>query len=377
MRRIPVIVLTMLVLAASLRGQPKIDNPKRPLAKNAGRLVYLDEVLRIRDDGKTAIFGNAQKLTLGRDGSLLFLDYAGGGRLYRYGPDGELIFKALQKGQGPGECQHPIDFFFAGDVVRVISWIPPKVLDLDFNNGRCLREIKVEEDSHGLWFLGVADGKIYGIRDELFSSAAFGNAGVFPIPNSVYEISPDFKTWRKLYEFPVRMVTGKGRAARLDMIDASLRGSTLYILHTAEYRVVQFDLRTGRVERIITRAYDRVRSALAKGDVQDPEERGLDIPSDRYMFDVFEIHAIGENLWVLTSTRKPDGDDQQVDVFDAAGRYVDSFLLRFPAGGRNHIRARRKALITDDGYFFIPEEEEDGLVSIGKYRIRDPAGERK
>jgi hypothetical protein len=28
--------------------------------------------------------------------------------------------------------------------------------------------------------------------------------------------------------------------------------------------------------------------------------------------------------------------------------------------------------MTDDGLFVIPEQEEDGLVTIGKYRIADP-----
>jgi hypothetical protein len=74
---------------------------------------------------------------------------------------------------------------------------------------------------------------------------------------------------------------------------------------------------------------------------------------------------------------KPDRNDQQVDVFDASGRYIDSFVLHFPSSGRNHVRARRKMLITDDGYLFVPEEEKDGLVTIAKYKMRDPAIERE
>ena len=77
---------------------------------------------------------------------------------------------------------------------------------MDFTaSGRYLGESRVLEDAHGLWFLGAAEGKIYGIRDEAFSSATFLGAGVFSVPNSVYEISLDFKTWKKLFEFPVRM----------------------------------------------------------------------------------------------------------------------------------------------------------------------------
>jgi hypothetical protein len=353
-----------------VHSQTRVDNPKRPLSKNAGRIVDLDEVLRIRDDGKTAIFRTPQQLHTGGDGSLFFMDFAEGNRLYRYSADGRLLFKTLKSGQGPGECNYQSGYFFAGDIIRVAAWIPPKIMDFG-PDGRYMRESKIVEDAHGLWFLAASDGKIYGIRDELFSSAAFSSAGVFSIPNCVYEISPDFRTWKKLFEFPVRMVVQRRRAIRLDMIDAAIRDSVLYILHTAEYKVVKFDLRNTQVEQIITRPYDRVKGEPGTEEDPDPEARGFDAPSDPYTFDITEIHAVGDKLWVLTSVMKPDGNDQQVDVFDAAGRFIDSFFLRFPAGGRNHRTARRKALITDDGYVFLPEQEEDGLVTIGKYKIRE------
>ncbi|MGA2533539.1 MAG: hypothetical protein ABSG19_10940 [Candidatus Aminicenantales bacterium] len=368
------------VLVLVLRGQTQIENPKRLLSKNAGRVIHLDEVLRIRDDGKTAIFRTPQQLHTGKDGSLFFMDFAEGARLYRYGPEGKLLFKILKSGQGPGECNIQSGYFFADDIIRVTAWIPPKIMDFG-PDGRYLRESKIEEDTHGLWFVAAADGKIYGIRDELFSTSAFKSGGVFSIPNSVYEISPDFRTWKKLYEFPVRMAIKRARAIRLDMIDAAIRGSTLYVLHTAEYGVVKFNLRAARVEQLITRVYDRVKGVSAKGADPDPEARGIDTPTDPYIFDINEIHAVGENLWVFTSTMKPDGDDQQVDVFDAAGRFIDNFFLHFPADGRNHRIARRKSLITDDGYIYVPDQEEDGLVTIGKYKIREmvrgPASERR
>lgn len=369
MQRIGISICSILLSLVSFApGQTRVENPKQPLAKNAGRIVDLDEVLRIRDGGKTAIFRTPQRLTLGKDGSLYFLDYAEGARLYRFGPDGKLMFKILKNGQGPAESQYVSHFFFEGDRIRVQAWVPPKIMDFN-HEGRYLREIRVREDTHGLWFLAVAGGKVYGIRDELFSSAAFQGTGTFPIPNSVYEISSDFRTWSKIYEFPVRNVVKRARAIRLDMIDAAVQGSRMYILHTAKYGIVQLDLRTGTAERFITRAYDRVRGTT--GGDPDPEARGFeDVDSDPYVFDINEIHAVGDNLWVFTSTVKPGGNDQQVDVFDAAGRFIDGFFLRFPPGPRNHRGVRRKSLLTDDGFFFVPEQEEDGLVTIGKYKIR-------
>jgi hypothetical protein len=349
-------------------GQTRIDNPSRPLAKNAGRVVKLEEVLRIRDDGATAIFKSPRELALGPDRSLYFIDYAEGPRLYRFSPEGKLISTLLKTGQGPGEAQNPSGFLVMEDRIRVLAWIPPKIIDFGLD-GRYLKESRVAEDTHGLWFLAAAEGKIYGIRDEIFSSTAFKSSGVFSIPNSVYEISPDFRSWKKLYEFPVRMVIKKYNAFRLDPIGAVIHGSTLYILHTAEYRVVAFDLRAGQVKHVITRAYDRVRARAEKSIDPDPETKGIEFPDDPYVWDIDRIHAATGKLLVFTSTIRSGGDDQQVDVFDEAGRFVDSVILRFPAEGRNH-RARWTAL-TDDGFFIIPEQEEDGLITIGKYRIVD------
>jgi len=361
---------TLFVFAFAVlgRAQTRIDNPGRALSKNAGRLVKLEEVMRIRDDGENAIFKGPRYLSLGPDNSLFFIDYAEGARLYRYSPDGKLVYRLLKNGQGPGECQHAMNYLFSGDRIRVLAWIPPKIIDFSLD-GRYLRESRVEEDTHGLWFLGMAEGKIYGIRDEVFSSAAFRSSGVFSIPNGVYEISPDFKSWKKLFEFPVRMVIKRANAFRLDPIDADIQGSTLYILHTAEYRVIEFNLRAGSVKRVIARAYNRVKWSAGKSTDTDPETRGIDFPDDPYVWDIDRIHAAAGKLWVFTSTIKSGGDDQLVDVFDGEGRFVDSVVLRFPAGGRNH-RARWTVL-TDDGFFIIPEQEEDGLVSIGKYRILD------
>jgi len=70
--------------AGAAWAQTRVDNPARPLAKNAGRIVKLEEVVRIRDDGESAVFRSPQDLTLGTDGSLYFLDFAEGDRLYRY-----------------------------------------------------------------------------------------------------------------------------------------------------------------------------------------------------------------------------------------------------------------------------------------------------
>ncbi len=366
------LLIPLLDLPLFPESQAPVENPARALAKNAGRVVRLEEVLRIRDDGENIVFKSPRDFSLGPDGSLFFTDFASGPRLYRFGPGGELVYKLLKTGQGPGECQYPAGFIVTDGRVRVLAWSPPKIMDFDLAGGRYKRESRVEEDAHGVWFLGTAAGKIYGIRDEVFSQATFQSGGQAAIPNGVYEISADFKTWKRIYEFPVRMLVKKGRGAyRLDPIDAAIGGSTLYIVHTAEYAVTAIDLGTGMARREIARAYDRVKAKPGKPEDADPETRGVEFPEDPYVWDIDRIHAAAEKLFVFTSVAKPDGNDQLVDVFNEDGRYIDSFILRYPPGDRNHRSVARWTLLTEDGFFIIPEQDEDGLVSIGKYRIPD------
>jgi 6-bladed beta-propeller len=356
---------------ARAEGQVRVDNPARALANNAGRVIELEEVQRIRDDGESVVFKSPRNFALGPDGSLFFSDFSNGEHIYRFSPKGELVYRLLKTGQGPGECQYSAGFIVAGDRVRVLAWSPPKIMDFDLASGRYLKETKVDEDAHGLWFLGTAGGRIFGIRDEVFKSPAIQGGGAFPIPNGAYEISPDFKSWKKLTDLPVRMLIKRRNAFRLDPIDAAISGTALYVVHTAEYRVTEIDLQAGVVRRVISRAYERVRARPAKPDEADAETRGVEFPDDPYLWDIDKIHAAAGRLWVFTSMMKPDGNDQQVDIFDAAGRYVDRVILRYPAGARNHRAVARWTLLADDGIFIIPEQEEDGLISIGKYRILD------
>jgi hypothetical protein len=357
----------LLVMAALGQGQIRVDNPAQPTAKNAGRIVKLEEVLRIKDDGVTAVFRLPRKLALGADGSLFFHDFAEGDRLYRYSPEGKLRYKILKTGQGPGESQHVSNFFLEGDRIRVQAWTPPKIMDFGLD-GRYLSEIPTES-THGLHSLFMAGGKIYGLRDEIPHSQAIFKTGLIETPYSLYEISPDFKTWRKLQDFPVRHSIKNHSWVRLDMIDAAAGGLFVYVVHAAEYRIDQFGLVSGKLERIITRAYERQRIMSKKQAVEEPETQGVQMPSFAFMFDISQIHTVKDRLWIFTSTERAGGNERLVDVFDAEGRFVDSFYLQFPDAGRNHRIS--KSLITDEGILFIPEEEEDGLISIGKYRILD------
>ncbi|MGZ5454997.1 MAG: hypothetical protein ACXWHJ_12265, partial [Candidatus Aminicenantales bacterium] len=67
---IPVLAACLTLCPGTLvtgMAQTRVDNPGRALAKNAGRIVKVEEVLRIRDDGEDAVFKVPNGLVLGPD----------------------------------------------------------------------------------------------------------------------------------------------------------------------------------------------------------------------------------------------------------------------------------------------------------------------
>ena len=162
----PVLLFPYLIIFSSIiLAQVVIENPGNPLNKNAGRVIQLEEVMRIKDDGYKIIFKNPKDLSLSEDGSIFLIDFIDGSRLYKFSKDGKFIFRALKQGQGPRECRHASNYFIQRNRIRVQAWLPPKVMDYDLD-GKYLKEIKTDHIGP-FWFLECIDGKIYGIRDEI------------------------------------------------------------------------------------------------------------------------------------------------------------------------------------------------------------------
>lgn len=347
-------------------GQILISNPAKPENKKSGRTVELTEALRIRDDGKNIVFRNPQDLSVLNDRSLIFFDYP---FIYRYNKSGELIFKALKQGNGPGECEYPNHYYIQGDRMYVYSWIPPKVMEYDMN-GRYIRERKVPYPGPFI-FLGIIGSRIFGIRDEIRFSGFIHKEGFFETPYTLYEISPDFANLKKIHDFPMAHYIRKASWWRRGASVFAMHQDFLFIVHTSEYQIVKFDLRAGRVERIIKRKFARKKSGGEIGqDIYNPVPKQLLPPPLDYVFDILWVQAFRNSLWVFTSATNGDGGETLIDVFNMEGKYLDCFYLKFPPAKERHMVYN--ALITDDGFIFVTDENKDtGLMSIGKYAIKD------
>ena len=120
------IILILLLLTSSLiSAQEIIENPKKPLNKNAGQIVQLEEVMRIRDNGNKVIFRGPYDLKIGPDNGIYFYD---NWMLHKFDEKGRFVFKIVQQGQGPAEANNRTYYFFFNDEIQVYAKSPPKIM---------------------------------------------------------------------------------------------------------------------------------------------------------------------------------------------------------------------------------------------------------
>src|SRR5512140_3312657 len=97
-------VVSVAALAAA-PGQTVIENPAKPKAANAGRIIAPREVLAISDEGTSDYYFKwPRELRTAPGGSLLLTDED---QVLEFDANGKLVRNLFKKGQGPGEMPYP------------------------------------------------------------------------------------------------------------------------------------------------------------------------------------------------------------------------------------------------------------------------------
>ena len=92
----------VLLLCLPIGSQQVVENSDMPTNKNASRIVKLEEVLRIKENGKDIIFSYPYDLQIGPDNGIYFYD---SWQLYKFDSEGN--FRLLDK-MGPARESTPI-----------------------------------------------------------------------------------------------------------------------------------------------------------------------------------------------------------------------------------------------------------------------------
>jgi hypothetical protein len=353
----------ILLLCLPIGSQQVIENSDTPTNKNAGRVVKLEEVLRIEEDGKDIIFSYPYDLQIGPDNGIYFYD---SWQLHKFDSKGNFVCKFLKFGQGPGEVERRTRFTFLNNKVIVQAGVPPKIITYDLE-GKFLDEIKTEIPRAYTHFI-CPDGRLMGFQEEIDENVIH-KKGYFDMPLNLYEVHLKTNGQKNIYSFPIKYYVKPGMWWEQVVPIFSFKDSdSLFIVYTEEYQIKEISLAENSIKRIIEREYDRVKYV--------PSERYLKTiarnpdagpPMREFVQDIRYMTVIDENLWVLTSTKDAEGRFL-IDIYDMLGNYIDNFYLDFPDTLAPH-RFNMSNIVISSDFVFTVDQGTDDFYSIAKYKI--------
>lgn len=341
-----------------------IENPAKPIAKNAGRIVTLNEELRIEDTGAGYFFKNPSSIRVSPRGDIFFRD--GQEQALLFDPKGRFVRNLFKKGQGPGELTSLTDTWVSPDRLY-LRGNPAKILIFDFE-GNLIRELPLRGGTPAGRFIWADSGNLllYGPGRPNPS----GGSGFIDMPWDINEIAPDGSSQKTIGSFPIRSFqeVQEGGAIsgtswnRLQVV--ALDGNSLYLNYSPEYLIEHFVRDKKAVVLRFRRPYARQKRTGGGG---TSASRGSQPPAPEFWPDIFALHGVDGRLWVQTWTVAEE-KGMLFDVFDGEGRYIDNFYLQSSIRNDDGKPARVRMTIAG-GFAYFSEETSDGLIVIRKCRL--------
>lgn len=355
MKKLLSLLILFLVFTFS-SAQEIIKNPNKPLGKNAGRILRLEEMFRISDEGGDFYFMSPRIVKVAPDGSIFIYDRE---QLLRFDENGKFIYNYFKKGQGPGELENLTSYVLLKDSLIIHSRSPGKLIYYNYD-GKHQDEISLQEISNQLRLHFFRDGTFYFIKSEFPRTDK--ESEVMDWDQILVSLSKDSDLLHEHANFPIKtFVTGGGAVSDLSVYTALVKDQFLFVTHTSEYMLHIFDLDSNKLIRSMTRKYKRVKRPKDKrSSVIISAGKRFEAPGSEYLSDVGQIVEFNDNLWARTSTKDKEGR-YLYDVYDIKGAYLDSFYLNV-----NGI-----LISTQGDFIFVRERDEDELISIVKYKVID------
>lgn len=345
------ILLTLLAITALASGQV-IENPAKPLAKNAGRVLKLTEVWRITDEGGEFYLQSPYDLQVAGNGSIFLADRK---ELLKFSPEGKFLKNLYKKGQGPGEIGDDFSFCVFGRDIFMQEYPSQRFWRTDLD-GIFQEQINLaNKDYNG--FIGVLpDGFLF--LKTVWPPPSERTGKLMEILHIIAFVGRDGSERKDVATFrPKDFLAPQAATSMSAKITAlSPDGKLLYAFHGRDYLIEIVDLAAAVVIKRYARAYPKV--PYTEKSWESNFRKRFNSPKLEYEIDVKDLCPVGDRLWVETST-----DDKMkgrlFDVFDEDGRFLDSFYL---GAGRTLMAVREDAI-------FCQQKNEDETIAIVKYRI--------
>jgi len=345
-----------LVFLASLMipAQDIIENPARPAAANAGRVLKLQKIWRVSDESGAFFFKYPNRLRIAPDGTIFLQDTE---ELLKFSAEGKFLGNLFRKGQGPGEMSPQASYHVDGPGLIIYDGGLRRIWRAD-NEGKFLSDIPLDKTSRR-FFIGAYRNDLVLFREDA-PDPGLKIPGFADIPHMVVLHAIDGKSETDIEPFFFKryLVPGRGLNWGNAIKTASEDGRFVFGFHGRDYLIEVMDLKEKKIVRRFRRAYPRVPETETKEQREWRESEKL--PKAEYKADIINLIPDGSRIWAGTSTEDPE-KGRLWDVFDDRGAFVDSFYL---GPGRTLLR------ITGDTIFVL-ESNKDETLSLVKYRILD------
>jgi len=366
-------VLPVLLAVAALASGQVVENPAKPAAKNAGRVVVPEEVLAISDEGTSDYYFKWPRgLKTAPDGSLFLLDES---QVLQFNKDGKFGRNFFKKGQGPGEVNNISACLPAVKNFIIHSPYPNKLVFFDLA-GKYEREIPIRSETRTMMTALLFSGGAFYFETREFPRVK-GDPDYVDSPHSILAVNEATGAIKTLTSFVTRAFVvsspsgGGGMFDITRLIAVPFKEKFLALTHTEDYLIKIYDPAADKVVREFRRAYERVKpepltEAQKKGGmIIDGKHYGP--PELKYQNDVRNLLTRDDEIWAVTSA-KDKAKGVLIDVFDREGGYRDCFWLKLPEVALNSVLSPGSCALDGDSLWVV-ERSEDETFAIKKYRV--------
>jgi len=377
MRKFIFLLACSFIFIFPLWTQQVIENPEKPLAKNAGRAVTLKEVMKITDEGTDQYyFKSPSLLHIAPDSSIYVLDRD---QLLQFDQNGKFIRNCFKKGQGPGELSYISDYLLTDKNIIIHNTYPSKIVIFD-NTGALVKDFAVRIKASSSKLLALCGNDYYFLTAS--SPEIKGEEGVIDQPQNIVSLLEGAEVTKDIGAFPIQTYIrnsnsgGSGWISLNKFITISFKREYLFISHTPEYLVKLIDMKNGMVIRVFRRKYERVEpssdteKSIRGGAMVDGKL--LIAPAKKFVDDIVNFFVHNNELWVATSTKEKD-KGVLIDVYNYEGTYTDSFYMKLPGRAEINVTLPDSHVVFGD-FLYAIEKNADATYAVKKYTI---GGQRK
>lgn len=371
MKKYAIMLSLFSLVIINTQAQKIIENPERPLNSNAGRVLKVEEILRITDESGEFYFSRLYNLQIASNGDVFVQDRE---QILQFDLKGKYQRNLFKKGQGPGEMISITRYQLTEEGFIIHSDSPSKILKVNYN-GNLQEEITINQKERLESFQFFYDGQYYLFHVDWRQIDPF--EGVVGLPHELLSLSADGETLTEHMIFPTKAVIASQGGIRGGYVPVDRRISAVWmkkylvISHTEEYLLSLFDAKSQKVVKKFKREYPRVK-ATEKNDKRPnfriiANGKPFHAPKRNYHYDIEQLWVHGNELWVLTS-KTEEGKGYVVDVFDIDGIYTDMFYIKLPKEITNDYIGYVQMNISGD-YLYASVKDENDLYVIKKYRM--------